>query len=244
MPDRARYSLILTAYRRIESLPYQIAAAKAQEEPPSEIILCDQGTGVEVPKDIVVIRHSMNTGVWGRLDSLGSLSCPVAAVIDDDTIPGCRWASTWLDMLSERPALLGGVGLRWPRRDGVRYPVIDASINQGLVERAGWYAPNEEAWEAQLVGHAWMFPRVAMIEAWPNIPECRQMGAGEDYHLCAIARTLGWPVFVPPHPNGDRRSWSSIDGRRLGSDGRGLAQEHGANEIKQRAHSHYWRMIS
>jgi hypothetical protein len=173
-----------------------------------------------------------NWGVWPRFFFGLHLDVDYVAVFDDDTIPGHRWFENCLATLQKTgPAVLGACGIGF--KDGTREQVICL----------GWKYPCDQIVEADIVGHAWFFPR-DLLREFPDAPRfLKNPTCGEDYYLSVVAQRRGMKTYCPSHPPDQPELWgASQDAMQLGSDDVALWRQSGAVEDKWRAHDLYRRI--
>ena len=152
------------------------------------------------------------------------LNVDYIAVFDDDTIPGPRWFENCLKTLEETgPALLGTCGQSY--QDG------DRRRREGF----GWKRPFDAIVEVDIVEHAWFFPRKLLL-GWTDAPYLEFPTCGEQYYLPLMAQRHGMKAYCPPHPDGDKSWWGSVNGE-LGVDEHALYLQPGEDEKKLAVHA-------
>lgn len=232
-------SVLLSTHRRLEYLPEQLAAIRAQTVQPREIRIWHDGPLPPPGQECgcTVVSSSANLGVWPRFLHCLEFSTEFVAVFDDDTIPGPKWLENCVQTHQDTGgALIGAAGVRFPAGDRSKLP------------RYGWGRAFPEAMEVDVVGHCWFFPRnwLRMYGALPRAPGITT--AGEDYHLSVIAQRIGYASFVAPHPPDNKALWSSLKGCKYGDDAQALWTRKGEESKKQAAHEHYrglgWKLMS
>ena len=201
-PKPEGITAILTAYRRIEYLPEQIAALRLQTNPADEIWVWTNAAeedlvDISALADRVVVSNS-NWLFWGRF-ALGSMvRTGYVAFFDDDVLPQPRWFEHCLSTIkSGYDGILGGSGVWLPSEGGY------SSKN-----KAGWNGKHlNSTVTVDLVGHAWFMRKQHLHYMWREEP--LSWDNGEDIHLSYMAlKHGGVRTYVPPHPENDSSVWS------------------------------------
>lgn len=203
------YDAVLTIFNRPHMLASQIESLVKQTVKPNRIFLLVNGVSSSdhasiklAARDIeiVVIDSSSNLGVWGRF-WVGSWSnADFLLVLDDDTIPGERWAEKCLYEEKQQLCVIGARGLRF-RSDNSYFPF----------DEFGWAVPNYYKKKVDLLGHSWFFPRhlAADMIRLDVDREDKFLTSGEDICLCLLAEKQSIPCFVLPHREGAYSEWGS-----------------------------------
>ncbi len=232
-----RVGVVLTSFRRPETLDPQILAVRNQTIQFHELVIWHNGDNDYQQSNIInngygaenesFINCSKNWGVWPRFAMAMFMDVDYIAVFDDDTIPGSKWFENCLSVMRQSgPAVLGSCGVAF--LDGER----------GKTAVAGWKRPCPHAVYVDIVGHAWFFPR-GLLRNIGHAPFMGRPTCGEDYWLSVEAQAIGMPTICPPHPPDDKEMWGSIDGMNLGDDEHALWRQPVECENKSRAHQLY-----
>lgn len=207
-------SVVLTLYKRPESLIRQLKAIEAQSIPPYEILLFQDGIDhelyqIELSNEIkdrisIIYKSPKNAGVWGRFrfadeKATGDYVC----VLDDDTIPGERWLENCYMHMIQKEAVYGTVGIvmEKPRN----YP------SSGFF-RIGFPNPLQQCTEVDFAGHSWFMKRChlrCMMKNAAKIQESYKL-VGEDAWLSyQCLSDLRIPTLIPPHYRSSLSFWGS-----------------------------------
>ncbi len=199
-------TVVLNVYKRAQHLKEQFNAILNQTIEPKEIYIWNNGnTGFDFdfyknhPK-VTFFDSSHNFGVWSRFLIVLNSNSEYIAVFDDDTIPGKKWFENCIDTLKDTDAALGTIGARF--KPGIVYDHIT---------RIGWYNPNDEIAEVDLICHAWFFRRTN-FDVYPNdLPDTKLMPIyGEDMHITyTFQKYKKLKTLVPKHPKQDQEMWGS-----------------------------------
>lgn len=235
-------TVVLSGYKR-QNLKEQVEAVKNQSVPVKEIFYWQNTTpGFTYDEDTYCELNSAlsnyNYGVWARFAYALNAKSDYVCVLDDDTIPGSMWLENCLNTYKTHPGLLGGIGLRF--KNG-QYELDQ--LPDGKYARYGWdnvnpdvYGNNEEVVEVDIVGHSWFFARDLLSVMWRELPaEHWSMLCGEDIHFSyMLQKYTDLKTYVPPHPKGDTRMWSSLKAIQYGADQYATAYETlGSGEMKK-----------
>lgn len=201
-------SVILTLYKRPETLSKQLAAIKSQSLKPKEIMLFQDGIEEDYKIEISsflkkkfdnIKISEINVGVWARFKFAFEAKSPYICVFDDDTIPGHRWLENCHYHALQQKGIYGAIGIimREPRG----YPYKDYF-------RVGWASPFSKLMEVDFVGHSW-FLRKEYLQYMFEETEAFQKHkyVGEDICLSVQAAKHGILTFVPPHPFNNKDLW-------------------------------------
>lgn len=220
--EAPRIGVIICAWKRDPS--GIVAAVRSQTIEPRHVVVWQNESTAAARRDWILCGD--NWGVWPRLFVGLLLDVEYIALFDDDSVPGDCWFENCLDTLKKiGPSLLGSCGVAFPT--GQRQPAI------GI----GWKHPTTHIVMADIVGHAWFFPKglLAGLSAFAS-ENSLPFDHGEDYLLAYLAKKAGWHVACPPHPTDNKRLWGSLRGHELGSDDVALWKQEGAEAKKAAWH--------
>lgn len=203
-------TVVLTAYKRIDSLKLQLDAISAQTQKPKEIWLFQD----KVAKDyFITIQDQLleafdnvyianeNIGVWGRFEFARKAKTKYVCIFDDDTIPGERWFENCFNNITIQSGIYGAIGI--VLFENTEYP------STGFC-RVGWARPNKKVREVDFVGHSWFLETrwldFMMDEA---IDMKKYKYAAEDMSLSYAASLHGIKTYVPEQPFGKYELWGS-----------------------------------
>ncbi len=204
-------TVILTAYKRPETLALQLNSIRAQSVQPTEIWLFQDA----VPNDYKVVLDGQltdqfdnvfiakeNIGVWGRFDFARSAQSEYVCIFDDDTIPGKQWLENCMNEMEKREGIYGTIGVILT--DPSKY-------TQGGHFRIGWARPNEQTQEVDFVGHSWFLKREWLEYMFSEMSRYRSRYkyAAEDMSLSFACQKHGINTYVPPHPDQNHELWGS-----------------------------------
>lgn len=203
-------TVVLTAFKRIDSLRLQIEAINKQTIKPKEIWLFQD----KIPNDYVInLQEELikefdnvkiaekNMGVWGRFEFAGQAKTKYICIFDDDTIPGKKWLENCISNMKKERGIYGAIGIVLFENND--YP-------QDRYCRVGWASPNNDVREVDFVGHSWfletewikyMFEEAGFMKKYKY--------AAEDMSISYAALKYGIKTFVPPHPYSDVELWGS-----------------------------------
>lgn len=226
--------VLLTSFKRPHTLRQQLAAIDAQTVKPSDVIIFHNDGGLqpdcEAMRGRKVVAANFNSGVWARFSAaLWLLPYEFVVVLDDDTIPGCRWLETCVDDYESSPALLGvnGVTFGAGKRENRFYYGTNSGNEHGGPRMI-----------VDIVGHGFFVHESILRQACKQVSMVELFSAGEDYHLAFSAQKMGLHTAVPNHFHPDSRG-STRPG--LGSDDVALYRQPGEEEKKAKAHDAYVR---
>lgn len=205
-------TVVLTLYKRPEALKKQLESIASQTLKPEEILLfhdrVKDGEDILLDPELRPLFDGIkeadeNIGVWGRFryakdNAKGRYIC----VLDDDTIPGCRWLETCMQLMKQRRAIYAALGICLIKPSGYPY--------SGYY-RVGWNSANKKCEEVDFAGHAWFFEKECLnwmfegTEAYQAIKT-----AAEDMNISVRAKEHGVPTVITPHPVGQQDRWGSI----------------------------------
>lgn len=221
-------SVILTLYKRPETLKKQIAALQNQSLKPKEIILFQDAANP--PLDFTLdeelkqslsnhIKVSHNVGVWGRFAGALMANSKYVCLFDDDTIPGRRWLENCHWQMQKKKGLYGTIGIH----------SFDFSQYPAAMKRYGWRPcegdsfDNAQTKRVDFVGHSWFLEKDWLGAMWIGGGLVQKIKyAGEDMYLSyALKKHLRLNTYVPPHPDGELELFGSLPDS---------AMEHGNDE--------------
>jgi GT2 family glycosyltransferase/tetratricopeptide (TPR) repeat protein len=204
-------TVVLTAYRRPDSLADQLDSIRKQTVQPRQVWVWANAPDESVSAAIAALNVDRvatcfpNAYFHARFALAQTALTQYVAVFDDDSVPGTRWFENCLETMAACPGILGSAGVRL---SGPAY--TPRTI-------CGWHAPSDEIVEVDLVGHAWFLATdwVHLLFSSPAVTGTN----GEDIELSARAlRLAGIRTFCPPHPVSDMSLWGSTRGAELGAD--------------------------
>lgn len=204
-------SVVMTLYKRVESLEKQLIAIQNQTLKPKEILLFQDGIegnykiqlSEEFKKKFDIVEVSeKNCGVWERFKFAQKASSKYVCVFDDDTIPGERWLENCHTQMLKEEALYGTIGIMM--KEPEKY------ANEGFF-RVGWAEPLDITTQVDLVGHSWFFKKDWIEYLFEGTEDLQKFKtAGEDMSFSAQLQKHEIKTFVPPHPPKDKSLWGSL----------------------------------
>lgn len=232
MPLRKRFNtnvdVVLTSYRRPETLQMQIEALNNQTVRPKNLYLYQDG--IDSNYKIVFSKETLgkftkykletkNVGVWGRFEYAADVAeSKYVCIFDDDTIPGERWLENCLIHMFQEEAVYGtnGVIITNPH---------NLEVNKKEMINVGWHTSNESPIQVDYVGHSWFVKRELLGEMKMSKLRGKYKTAGEDMYLSFIAQKKGMKTIVPPHPISQIQLWGSMPkyGNSFGIDSNALS---------------------
>lgn len=214
--ERNDVDVVLTVYKKPESLRKQLDAVKAQSLKPRNIYLYQDGIdsyytinlGQEILKEFSGVRIAdSNGGVWKRFEYAKEAVCSTyVCILDDDAIPGERWLENCYTQMQKKEGIYGTNGILLTGDD--KYPLIGCSNDK----RVGWMNPNKETAMVDFVGHAWFFKTEWLTYMFDDICGIREnyKYVGEDMCLSYQCYLHGINTYVPPHPFGYPEMWGAL----------------------------------
>lgn len=224
-------TVLLSGYKRPYSLAEQYNAVKNQTYKNIDIVLwINDYPGITFDEDILsvckTIRSTDNYGVWGRFALALNFRTKYVCIIDDDTIPGCKWIENCINTISKHNGIITTRGvLMNPGKDSL-YPAPESYTAHG------WCNQNEEPVRVDMGCHCWFFERDLLRSFWKHMPQDTPMNYGEDMHLSFVAQlNHGLGTYVAPHPKDDKQMWGSNPktGESYGSDENAISWSNQAN---------------
>ncbi len=214
--ERIEVDVVLTTYKKPESLRKQLDAVKAQTLKPANIYLYQDGIDsyyrIVLEKEILqefsdVRIADSNGGVWKRFQYAWEIvKSPYVCIFDDDAVPGKRWLENCYGQMRQREGIYGTNGILLTGDDN--YPLIGSSKDR----RIGWMNPNQETAMVDFVGHAWFLKTewlAYMFEGTSEISD-QYKYVGEDMCLSCQCSLHGINTYVPPHPFEHPEMWGAL----------------------------------
>lgn len=208
--------VVLTVYKKPESLRKQLNAIKEQSLRPQNIYLYQDGIDSyyrielkpEILKEFKDVRIAdSNGGVWKRFEYAREVvSSPYVCIFDDDAMPGRKWLENCCTQMQKNEGIYGTNGVLLTGDD--KYPLIGSSSDK----RIGWMNPNQETAMVDFVGHAWFLKTEWLAYMFENTSEIREKYkyAGEDMGLSCQCWLHGINTYVPPHPFACPEMWGAL----------------------------------
>ena len=199
------YTVILNCYRRPMYLKEQFEAVKNQTIKPSEIWIWHnqfEDLKFDYPKDLNVLVHSSRNFKFSGRWALALLAkTDYVAMFDDDSIPGNKYMENVFNCMKTKPGLYVGVGVNsFPKK-----------------RRFGWVNANPDIKRVDFGGHAWVIKTDLIHWFWRE--PMFMWNNGEDIHLSYILQKYAnVNTYVSPHPENDKKLWSSLKGSKYGGD--------------------------
>lgn len=238
-----RITAILSGYKRIYTIEEQVEAIRAQTYPEIDILVwinLADGIGIEdYPTKILdscnIIASALNFGVWGRFSQALMSPNPYVWIVDDDTIPGPKWAEECMKFSKHTPSVISTRGVLMNKDKDQNYPSPDS------YKAIGWCNQNEEVQQVDFGCHSWFFHRDILRIFWSTAPLPFPMNFGEDMHLSYAASKLGINTFILPHPKDNLDVWGSKadTAQKYGEDPAAISWNPNANK----GMNYYWNSI-
>lgn len=205
-------TVVLTAYKRIDTLDRQLEAIKNQSIKPAQIWLFQdcipKDYNITINRDLLDKFDKMyiakqNQGVWGRFNYARNVETEYVCIFDDDTIPGSQWLENCLNEMNKREGIYGTIGVIFTE---------PARYTHGGHYRIGWDRPNEDTKEVDLVGHSWFLKTAWLEYMFDLMPDYskKYKYCGEDMSLSYACLEKGIQTYVPPHPVNNMEQWGSM----------------------------------
>lgn len=205
------FDVILTSYKRPETLKRQLDAVHNQTVKPKHIYLFKDGIDsyyqIDLSAKILkefdgVCIADKNYGVWKRFEyALEVAQTEYVCIFDDDTIPGRRWFENCIMHMQQKEAVYGTNGILLEDIDG--YPT-EKMIN------IGWHSANEQTLEVDFVGHAWFIKTEYLKDMLAQKYRDEYKYVGEDMCLSFSCKKNGIRTYVPQHPYAAPELWGSL----------------------------------
>jgi hypothetical protein len=229
-------AVIINGFARPEYLPLVWEAVQYQTRRPREtwIIQNNPGLKASVPSaffdqlrlggftDTRIITSDLNLGCWFRF-VLAALHCRTrfVAVYDDDTVSGNAALETILASLERQAGVYVGRGVTLTHSpDGPQY---------WQSTDAGWSAESVHMCRVDFGGHLWVMETSWLQELCRHLPSKLVRSTrpgreiGEDMYVSYVAQQCGLDTFVTPHALPMNPSWTSLDGRHMGTHANALS---------------------
>jgi hypothetical protein len=210
-------TVILNGYKRPYALKEQYDAVKKQTYADIKIMFWgnySEEYNDQFPKDIlnscVSATCNHNLGVWARFAFALNAFTEHVCVLDDDTIPGCKWIENCLQTIQTHRGLIGARGVRMSGDDYMNYPgcVYENVARGNLTVKA-----------VDIIGHCWFFERDWLRYYWSEMPQTQLLNGGEDMHFSyALQKHLNLFSYIPSQPEDDPDSWGSTNPVKYGED--------------------------
>lgn len=202
-----RYSVIIGVYNGAQNVPRILGALRHQTKKPEKVFVwANRIVGPLI--GATTVQTPDNLGCFARFSLVGVCQTEAVMVLDDDTVPGCKWAENCINVMEahKRDVILGcrGIILKGP--------------SYAPFKEAGLYGGNIHTQECDLVGHSWFFMREHGHFMFDRMPVL--WSTGEDMHFSAHAKMAGIRTYCPPHPKSNRDAWGSTEPRLGGAPGR------------------------
>jgi hypothetical protein len=199
-------TFVLNTWQRPHTLKEQTEAITKQTIKPNEVMIWQNQPEKrencfylqDDSGQIKISHNNHNYGVWARFAFALNAKSEYICLLDDDTIPGSKWAENCINSIKEENGLYGTVG------------VVFNDVGYKSFERFGWPNPNQEKKQVDIVGHSWFFHRDLLGAFWRETGPPLNNICGEDVHFSyAIQKYLNLNTYVPPHPEDDLELWGS-----------------------------------
>lgn len=210
-------TVVLTAFKRVNSLKKQLEAIKSQSLLPKKIVLFQD----KIKEDYtVVIRNELlqmfddtniaieNIGVWGRFEYAKQVETEYVCLFDDDTIPERRWIENCFQQMQLQEGIYGTIGI-----------VLDENVDYPIKNyyRIGWVRPNERTMQVDFVGHSWFLKTKWLNYMFDGTEGYQKYKyAAEDMTLSFSCLKNGIYTYVPPHPISNIEMWGSLPETAVG----------------------------
>lgn len=203
-------SVILTLFKKPDSLQKQVNSILKQTLKPKEILLFQDG--ITEPYKICIdtqllnifSKHKANPtngGVWERFKFAKEAASPYICIFDDDTIPGKKWLENCHYNMMFNEGIYGTVGIILKNLDDYPYKNY---------YKVGWIQPFSEKTTVDFVGHSWFIKKDYLYYMLSNTEQYQAYKyVAEDMCLSFKCKEHGIPTYVPPHPYTDTELWGS-----------------------------------
>ena len=205
------FDVVLTSYKRPETLKKQIEAVRNQTVKPKHIYLFKDGieSYYQISLDNEILKEfddvyiaDRNLGVWGRFEyALEAAKTEYVCIFDDDTIPGRRWFENCIMHMLQKDAVYGTNGILLEDIEG--YPT-EKMIN------IGWHSANDQTLEVDFVGHSWFIKTAFLKDMLARKYKDEFKYVGEDMCLSFSCKEKGIYTYVPHHPFAVPELWGSL----------------------------------
>lgn len=208
-------SVILSAYKKPETLKLQLEAIRKQTLKPKEILLFQDGIKenyqIKFNEDLLsefdnVEICTENSGVWKRFDFANRIAkSEYVCIFDDDTIPGPKWLENCMTEMLKQEGLYGTIGILLEKPE--TYP---ANIYKDYY-RIGWEGNLDFTARVDFVGHSWFLKKEWLKYLFEDTEQYQKYKyVGEDMTLSYKLKQHGINTFVPPHPKENQEYWGSL----------------------------------
>lgn len=227
-------TVVLTAFKRIDSLRVQLNAIKKQSIQPKEIWLfqdkINQDYEVLIKEELLKEFDNFyiseeNVGVWGRFEFAQMVKTKYVCIFDDDTVPGSRWLENCMENMGKEEAIYGAIGVTLFENNNYPY---------NRYCRVGWQRPNPMTCEVDFVGHSW-FLKTQWLEFMfqKTLHMKKYKYAAEDMSVSYAASLHGIKTYVPAHPFNNLEFWGSMpeSGTILGQNSAALSSNGNAQRM-------------
>ena len=213
-------SVVLSAYKKPEALPLQLAAIENQTLKPREILLFQDGINdgytITFKSELLERFNAVsvspeNKGVWERFRFAMQASSEYVCIFDDDTIPGKSWLENCHYNSQFQPGIYGTIGVI----------VYDPQVYPRSCLKVGWHSTSSRTARVDFVGHSWFLQHEYLRFMFEDTEKYQSLKyVGEDMCLSFKSLQHGVKTFVPPHPYNNFDLWGSIPeyGEKYGND--------------------------
>lgn len=185
-------TVILSVHKRTHLLPEQVASIKSQTYKVDEILFDESS--------------KEGKGVWERFNLARTAKGKFICIIDDDTIPGCRYIESCVNQFHNKEGVYGTKGIIFN----------NSSQYKNNYKEIGWCNPNRDTVQVDYCCHSWFFKKDWLEYFWrvDKVP----FNHGEDMNLSFQLQKEGINTYVPPHPIENKDYWGSLKGNEYGDD--------------------------
>lgn len=203
-------SVLLTVYKKPDTLEKQLSAIMKQSLKPKEILLFQDGINepykISINNDLLNLFskykiNDVNQGVWERFKFAQEAKSEYICLFDDDTIPGTRWLENCHYNMMFNKGIYGTIGIILKNFKGYPYKNY---------YRVGWAQPFSKLIKVDFVGHSWFFPKKYLEYMFDNTNKYQEYKyVAEDMCLSFKCKEKGINTYVPPHPYFNEELWGS-----------------------------------
>jgi hypothetical protein len=231
-------TVILNGYKRPHALQEQYDAIKKQTYSKINIMFWSNYHDDSMSKfppsviqDCVAAFCNENLGVWARFAFALNAFTDYICVMDDDTIPGCKWIENCVNTIQSNRGLIGARGVRMSGDDYRNYP----GCKYDNIARG-----NTKLEAVDIIGHCWFFERDWLRPYWAEMPSSKLLYGGEDMHFSyVLQKHLNLNSYIPAQPEDDPDSWGSTNPCKYGEDVNATSRTH-SGHMQANA---YWNFI-
>jgi hypothetical protein len=210
-------TVILNGYKRPHTLQEQYEAVKKQTYQDLKIMFWsnyDKSSHGLYPSEVINSCASslcnVNFGVWARFAFALNAFTDYICVLDDDTIPGCKWVENCMNTMQTHRGLIGARGVKMIGDDYLNYPNCNYQ---------GFSRGNTKIEQVDIIGHAWFFERDWLRYFWAEMPPVPLLYGGEDMHFSyVLQKHLNLNSYIPPQPEDDIELCGSTNPSKYGED--------------------------